>query len=259
MELIKSPIENVVGSVFIHVYDLRRSAEWYSMAIGLPLFEERLNGGNVYWFMLEGGTGIILDDNKSNRPDAPHVLFMYKTSNIEGAYRFLADQEVSPLYAIERPHPGLAFCIFTDPDGNSIMVTQSDYVSDVVERLADPATPILNRIGGIFINVTDMNRAIEFHSRVLGLPYREVGSEDCIYDLQMKSGSDVLLDDNRYRHGEDYKTLFMFVTQDVHASKAYLESNGVPLFTNIERHGELAFFTVKDPDSNVVMICSEVS
>jgi len=259
MELVKSPIDNAVDSVFIHVTELRRSAEWYSMVMGLPLLEERLNGGNVYWLELLGGTGIILDDNSSNGPDVPHVKFMYKTSDIEASYRFLEVKGV-PLYPIERPHPGLSFLMFNDPDNNSIMVTQSDYVSDVVERLKDTASPILNRIGGVFLNVTDMNRAIRFHSEVLGLPYHEVGSgpENSIYDLTMRSGSGVLLDDNRFRQGDDYQTLFMLVSPDVDASKAYLASNGVQVFTDIERHGEMSFFTVKDPDDNVIMVCSEM-
>jgi predicted enzyme related to lactoylglutathione lyase len=260
MELIKSPIDNVVGSVFVHVTDLRRSAQWYSKVMGLPLLEERLNGGNVYWLNLQGGTGFILDDNGSNSPDTPRVRYMYNTSDIEKSYRFLEEQGAQPLYPIERPHPGLAFFRFTDPDGNSLMVTQSDYVSEIVPRLEDTESPILNRMGGIFLNVTDMNRAIRFHSEVLGLPYHEVGpeQENSIYDLQMKSGTGVLLDNNRFRQEDDYETLFMLVTPDVDASKAYLEKNGVSVFTDIERHGELAFFTVKDPDDNVIMICSEM-
>jgi predicted enzyme related to lactoylglutathione lyase len=259
MELVKSPINNAVESAFIHVSDLRRSAEWYSMVMGLPLLEERLNGGNIYWMKLQGGTGIILDDNGSNTPDTPRVRFMYKTSDIEESYRFLDKQGVRPLYPIERPHPGLAYFMFTDPDSNSLMVAQSDYISDVVDRSDNTKSPILNRIGGIFLNVTDMNRAIRFHSEVLGLPYQEVGpgQENSIYGLQMKSGS-LLLDDNRFRQGDDYETLFMLVTPDVDSSKAYLESNGVQVFTDIERHGEMAFFTVKDPDDNVIMICSEL-
>jgi len=261
MELVKSPIDNVVESAFVHVSDLRRSAEWYSMVMGLPLLEERLNGGNVYWFMMQGGTGIILDNNRNNAPDTPHVRFMYKTSDIEESYRFLDNQGVRPRYPIERPHLGLAFFRFIDPDGNSIMVTQSDFVSDVIERLDDTQSPILNQIGGIFLNITDMNRAIRFHSAVLGLPYNEVGSgpENFIYDLKMKSGTGVLLDDNRFRQGDDYETLFMLLTPNVDGSKDFLESNGVSVFTDIERPGgQLAFFTVKDPDGNVIMICSEV-
>lgn len=261
MEPVKSPIKNAVESAFVHVTDLRRSAEWYSMVMGLPILEERLNGGNVYWFMLQGGTGIILDDNGSNTAETPRVRYMYQTGDIEESYRYADRLGIRPLYPIERPHSGLAFFMFTDPDGNSIMVTQSDYVSDVVERLDDTASPIKNRIGGIFLNVTDMNRAIRFHSEVLGLPYHEVGTgqEDSIYGLTMMSGTGVLLDNNRYRNGDDYESLFMLVTPDVEGSKAYLESNGVPVFTDIERPGgELAFFTVKDPDGNVIMICSEM-
>lgn len=259
METISSPIENTVDSVFIHVTDLRRSAEWYSMVMGLPLLEERLNGGNVYWLELAGGTGIILDDNGSNGPDVPRVRFMYKTSDIEASYRYLEEKGVR-VFPIDRPHPGLAFLRFFDPDGNSIMVTQSDYRSDFVERLADTASPILNRIGGVFLDVTDMNRAIRFHSEVLGLPYREVGTgpENSIYDLAMRSGSGVLLDDNRFRNGDGYETLFMLVSPDVPEARAYLAANGVPVFTGIEVHGEMAFFTVQDPDGNVVMICSEM-
>ncbi|MFD0619133.1 VOC family protein [Paenibacillus sp. GCM10027629] len=261
MELVKSPIDNVVESVFVHVSDLRRSAEWYSMMMGLPLLEERLNGGNVYWLMLQGGTGIILDDNRSNEPDTPHVRFMYKTSDIEESYHFLDELGIRPIFPIERPHSGLAFLRFNDPDGNSIMVTQSDYISEVIERLEDTDSPILNHIGGIFLNITDMNRAIRFHSRVLGLPYHEdeSGQENSIYDLKTESGAGVLLDNNRFKQGDDYETLFMLLTHDVDASKAYLELNGVSVFTDIERYGkELAFFTVKDPDGNVIMICSKV-
>jgi len=259
MELVKSPIDNVVESAFVHVSDLRRSAEWYSMVMGLPVLEERLNGGNVYWFMLQGGTGIILDDNRNNTSDTPHVRYMYKTSDIEESYRFMENQDVRTVFPIERPHPGLAFFRFIDPDGNSIMVTQSDYVSEVIERLDDTQSPILNHISGIFLNVTDMNRAIRFHSVVLGLPYQEddLGQEKSIYDLKMISGSGVLLDNNRFKQGDDYETLFMLRTHDVDASKAFLESNGVSVFTDIERYGEeLAFFTVKDPDGNIIMICS---
>lgn len=258
MGRIKSPIDNVVDSVFIHVTELRRSAEWYSMVMGIPLLKERLNGGNVYWLELQGGTGLILDDNRSNGPDVPHVKFMYKTSDIEASYRFLEEKGV-PIYPIERPHQGLAFFRFNDPDGNSLMVTQSDHVSDVVERFEDTASPILNRIGGVFLNVTDMNRAIRFHSEVLGLPYHEVGQgpEHSIYDLKMRSGSGVLLDDNRFRQGDDYEILFMLDSPDVHGAKAYLESNGVQVFTDIEGQAGVVYFTVQDPDGNVIMICSE--
>jgi len=249
-----SPIRNEAGSVFVHVSDLRRSAEWYSMVLGLPLLEERLNGGPVYWLELEGGTGLILDDNRNNDPESPQALFSYKTTDIEGAYRYLNRLGANLLFPIERPHPGLSYFNFADPDGNAIMVTESDYEAPPVPRLLDSASPIVNRISSIFINVTDMNRAIRFHSAVLAQSNEEAGPDQSIYGLQTAGGSSLLLDNNRFRQGDGYHTLFMFATSDVDASKTYLEANGVPAFTDFERYGEIQFFTVQDPDGNVIMI-----
>ncbi|MFC5530080.1 VOC family protein [Cohnella yongneupensis] len=260
VEMVRSPIENAADTVFIHVTDLRRSAEWYSMLMELPLLEERLNGGNVYWLMLEGGTGINLDDNRNTSPDTPRVRFMYKTDDIDEAYRYLEQKGIATLTPIERYPWGLSYFRFTDPDGNGLMVTQSDYVSEVVERLPDTESPILNKFGGIFLNVSDIARATRFHYDVLGLPVPDnKGQEDeSIHVLPTSRGTQILLDNNRYRNGEDYEALFMLLTLDVEAAKAYLAKNGVDIFTDIERHGELAFFTVKDPDDNVIMICNIV-
>lgn len=261
MEKAECPIENAADTVFIHVSDLRRSAEWYGMVMGLPVLEERLNGGNIYWFRLADGTGVNLDDNRNNSPDTPRVRFMYKTDDIDAAYRYLEQAGVETLTGIERYPWGLSFFRFVDPDGNALMVTQTDYVWEDLPRLPDTKSPILNRMGGIFLNVTDMDRAIAFHRRALGLgpetPQPGAAVADrTVYDIPVSRGTGILLDNNRFRHGEDYGTLFMLTATDVDAAKAYLAENGVGTFTDIERHGELAFFTVKDPDDNVVMICN---
>lgn len=241
METVRSPIKNEVSSVFIHVTDLKRSAEWYSMVMGLPLLEKRLNGGPVYWMKLEGGAGIVLD-NHSNEPDEPRVLFNYTTTDIDASYRFVHEKGADILCGIKRPHDGLAYFSFGDPDGNAIMVVQSDYDGPVIQRLEHTESPILNKIGGIFVHVTDMGRAVKFHREVLGLPF-EAGPEPSasIYDLPMQGGSGVLLDANRFLQGDDYKALFMFVTHDVDASRRYLAANGVKPFIDIERHGAIAF------------------
>lgn len=260
MEKPQCPIDNAADTVFIHVSDLRRSAEWYGMVMGLPVLEERLNGGNIYWFKLEDGTGINLDDNKGNSPDVPHVLYMYKTDDIDEAYRYLERIGIETLSEIDCYPWGLSYFRFIDPDGNALMVTQSDFVQDVVPRLPDTDSPILNRMGGIFLNVTDMDRAIAFHHRVLGLEHPtepHEGADRSVYNLPVSRGTGVLLDNNRYRQNDDYGTLFMLTTTDVDAAKAYLARNGVETFTDIERYDDLAFFTVKDPDDNVIMVCNQ--
>jgi len=256
LEHVKSPVDNKVSGVFIHVTDLRRAAEWYSAVMGLPLLENRLNGEPIYCFDLDGGANIVLD-NHYNEPDEPHALFNYLTADIQAAYRYAESKGINMLTGIKRPHEGLAYFSIADPDGNAVMITQSDYAAPPMVKTED-SCPIRARIGSIFINVTDMGRAIRFHSELLSLPYdAEDGGEDSIYGLQMKAGSGILLDNNRFKQGDDYHTLFMLLTGDIYASKQYLASMGVETFTDIEEYGELAFFTVKDPDGNVIMICKE--
>jgi len=257
MASVPHPIANKVNSVILHVTDLRRSAAWYSMVMGIPLLEERLNGGPVYWLQLACGTGMLLDDH-SNEPDEPRAQFSYSTHDAEAAYRMLGGQGVVLLNPIQRPHDGLAHFSFADPDGNIIMVVQSDYEDQPIERLAHAESPILNRIGGIFVHVSDMNRAIEFHSEVLGVPRLEVDSESSggIYNMPTNGRVDLLLDINHLVNRNPDRAQFMLVTHDVEASRSYLAGHGIEAFTDIQRFGPIAFFTVKDPDGNEIMICA---
>src|SRR5690606_21332598 len=148
--------------------DLRRSAQWYATALGLPVLEERLDGGALYWFRLACGTGIILDRNP-DLPEDPIVQFAYPAENIESAYAYMQTLGIELLTGILRPNPSLAFFSFADPDGNKMMVMQSGHTDEVLDRLPDAVSPIENRLGGIFVHVTDMARAARFHSEVLGL------------------------------------------------------------------------------------------
>lgn len=60
------PIENQITSLFVHVSDVRRATEWYSQLLGLPIREDRLSSGPVYWFDLPEAH-LILDSNTENR------------------------------------------------------------------------------------------------------------------------------------------------------------------------------------------------
>lgn len=91
----ESPIENRVASLFVHVTDLRRAAEWYCKLLGLPVLEERLNGGPVYWFDLPG-TGLVLDSDAGNEsnPNWQHEkpLVMLPASDIDRAHAYIREK-----------------------------------------------------------------------------------------------------------------------------------------------------------------------
>jgi len=93
---------------------------------------------------------------------------------------------------------------------------------------------------------------------VLGVAHREVGSESSngIYVMPMSGRVGVLLDVNHLVNRDPDRAQFMLSTNDVDASLAYLAAHGAELATDIQRFGPIAFFTVKDPDGNEIMICS---
>jgi predicted enzyme related to lactoylglutathione lyase len=254
----KSPVQPYVSCAFAHVSDLKKSAEFYSMILGIPVMEERFNGGSVYWMELEGGTGLNLDDNSVNKanPDwdeSKQNLCMLQTDDIDAAYEHAKNLGAEIVSERENPHPGLAFFRFRDPDGNVLMITQSDYNGELIPRSRE--SPLKNKIKAVFINVTDMERAVKWYSKLFGLPVKDSGNS--IYTVPTEGGADFLLDNHRHLQGDDYKTLLMFDTNNVDEAYCYLKKESVEIFTEIERHGNVSFFTFKDPDGNVLMVCQE--
>jgi hypothetical protein len=46
-------------------------------------------------------------------------------------------------------------------------------------------SPIENRIGAVFVHVTDMQRAVDWYSTLLGVPSHGTSREGLIYDVPM--------------------------------------------------------------------------
>ncbi|SFL74659.1 Catechol 2,3-dioxygenase [Paenibacillus sp. 1_12] len=119
-------------------------------------------------------------------------------------------------------------------------------------------SPITNRIGAVFIHVTDMPKAIQWYSELLGLPIHSDSHEGTIYSLQMEGGSDLLLDSNRREHTSYMtKTQLFFETKSLSESYQFVKEKGIEIVTEIEVHENISFFTFKDPDGNILMICED--
>jgi predicted enzyme related to lactoylglutathione lyase len=122
------------------------------------------------------------------------------------------------------------------------------------------SSPIDNRIRGIFVHVTDMQRAIKWYSELLDLPMASSSHEGTIYDIPLKlyEKPGLTLDTNVALTQNDGKhPMFMFDTQDIHATYAFLKEKGVELVSEIEDIGSVSFLAFKDPDENVLMVCQD--
>ncbi len=117
-QVLRSRLEKRVGSIFIHVSDMKVAVEWYSRVFDLPFTDEYSRLSTVYTLPLEG-TEILLDSNNGAAP-APQPLMFFKTDDIRHTLQYLKESGV----AIHKEILENNMVIFEDPDGNRLMAIQ---------------------------------------------------------------------------------------------------------------------------------------
>lgn len=121
--------------------------------------------------------------------------------------------------------------------------------------------PIENRIDTTFIHVSDLERSIQWYSELLGLEVKKEVYTGPIYTLSMGYGrSGITLDNHCFE--EDYKLipsnqpLFTLSSSDINKAFKHVTEMGAEIVTDIIEHPDLAEFSIKDPDGNIIMVCT---
>ncbi len=117
------------------------------------------------------------------------------------------------------------------------------------------SSPVENRIGQVFVPITNMERAIGWYSRILGLPIMETTHDGAIYNVQMVGETWLALDASKSEIANSSQPLFFFWTRDIRAARNFLEISGVQSISEIEDIGSVSFVVFKDPDENLLMVC----
>ncbi|WP_243459289.1 VOC family protein [Metabacillus bambusae] len=121
--------------------------------------------------------------------------------------------------------------------------------------------PIENRIDTIFIHVSDLERSIKWYSDLLGLEVREGKHTGPVYTLNMGDGRPGITLDN-HCFEEDYKfipsnqPLFNLSASDINEAFKHVTEMGAEITSEIITHPDLAEFSFKDPDGNIIMVCT---
>ena len=122
--VLSSPIKTKVNNVFIHVSNLKESAEWYSSLLGIPFNSEKV-ASPVYNIPVTSETGLTLDDHTFdpgfNLEPSNHVLFNFLVEDVDEAYTFVRSKGITITREIERIGD-FAYFNFRDPDGNVLMI-----------------------------------------------------------------------------------------------------------------------------------------
>jgi catechol 2,3-dioxygenase-like lactoylglutathione lyase family enzyme len=121
-------------------------------------------------------------------------------------------------------------------------------------------SPIQNRVHTIFIHVNDLERSVEWYCNLLGQDYDLSSVKRPVYNLQVNQQVGITLDagpDNTSKRlgGLDHP-LFNFHTDDIDEAYDYIKQLKYDIDSDIIRFKDLSFFTVRDPDQNVIMICT---
>jgi predicted enzyme related to lactoylglutathione lyase len=115
-------------------------------------------------------------------------------------------------------------------------------------------SPIQNRIGCVFIPVSNMTRARRWYERLLGLPPSTVSHAARIADLPMVGETQLILDSHKGVVNSSQPLLF-FWTDDLPATAEYLQQIDFEIVRPIEDIGSVSTLVIKDPDANLLMIC----
>ena len=124
-------------------------------------------------------------------------------------------------------------------------------------------SPIANRVDTIFIHVTDLEKSVHWYSKLLGITVKDAVSGP-IYTFDMGPGRPGLtLDNHCFDEGYELKLLnqplFNLSATDIHAAYQFVKEMGAEIVTEIQTYPDLSDFTFKDPDGNIIMICTCIS
>jgi catechol 2,3-dioxygenase-like lactoylglutathione lyase family enzyme len=119
-------------------------------------------------------------------------------------------------------------------------------------------SPIDNRIGAVFVHVTDMQRAIDWYSVLLGVPRHATSHEGLIYDVPMAGPTGLTLDGHAHSRGtfRPGGPLLMLPAGDIQAAHAFALDHAQDVGA-VEDIGTVSVFHLSDPDGNRLIIYSE--
>jgi len=118
-------------------------------------------------------------------------------------------------------------------------------------------SPIQNKIGMVFIPVSDMPAAIAWYSRLFGLTVGKTSHEGRIYEVPMQGDVDLNLDGHRPVTNSSQPLCF-FWTGDIQAADAFLRAEGITIARPVEDIGRLLPLRFTDLVGNPLMVCKKM-
>jgi catechol 2,3-dioxygenase-like lactoylglutathione lyase family enzyme len=113
-------------------------------------------------------------------------------------------------------------------------------------------SPFVARVPAVFVPVRNIEKSIEWYSKILGLPTPDdYGGEFHIFRLG--GGANIFLQ-RRDPVQPSPHVLFSLPAPDIAQAQQFLQQNGIEV-VEIHRHPDGSTLHFKDPDGNLLMAC----
>lgn len=121
--------------------------------------------------------------------------------------------------------------------------------------------PISNRIDTVFIHVSNLKDSVRWYGKLLGVDIKDEEYRGPIFTFDMGQGRPGLTLDN-HCFDDDYEfipsnqPIFNFSAVDIQAAFQHVQNLGAEIVTEIQTYPDLSEFSFKDPDGNILMVCT---
>ncbi|MBO0992874.1 VOC family protein [Bacillus sp. SD088] len=120
-------------------------------------------------------------------------------------------------------------------------------------------TAIKNQMNSVFVHVTNLKASTKWYCELLALQVDLDKVESPVFNVPVVGTTSLTLDDHAFdpdfQHKPSLSPIFNFYASDIDEAYYWVEEKDIEIVREIERAGGTAWFNIKDPDGNIVMIC----
>ncbi|GGP14723.1 VOC family protein [Oceanobacillus neutriphilus] len=121
-------------------------------------------------------------------------------------------------------------------------------------------SPVTNKINTIFVHVSDLEKSVKWYAELLGQEFDLTAVERPVYNIKIADHTGLTLDAGpegiTKKQSPGMYPIFNFHTENINDSYAYIKELGYDVESEITRFDDFSFFTIYDPDGNIIMICT---
>ncbi|WP_440705735.1 VOC family protein [Heyndrickxia oleronia] len=121
-------------------------------------------------------------------------------------------------------------------------------------------SPIKNQINTIFVHVSNLKRSVIWYSQLLGQEYDTAEIRRPVYNIKISDYTGLTLDagpEEKIKRTKNCEyPLFNFHTDQIYVAYNYVNSLGYKIELEIVNFDDFSYFTISDPDRNIIMICT---